>query len=36
MTLLEEENLRIYGTTKITPIPKHLVNERVVALQKKL
>jgi len=33
MTELEEENLEIYGTTKVTPIPAFIVDERVALLQ---
>ena len=36
LTELEESNLRHYGTTTVTPIPDHIVNERVALLEKRL
>ena len=36
MTMLQEENLKIYGTIDITPIPQHIVKQRIDALEDKL
>lgn len=33
LTELEESNLKHYGTTKVTPIPKDIVLERITLLE---